>query len=201
MGDFADLTPRHARDGGEDVSRVVFSLPLGTGSGYLINNVGGYPSSTTTVAVDTGTGTIVIGDVVTFAGVSGEYVVTSELSGGSFSFTPGLAGSVADDAAVTVLVDNEVIPAPSDSAKSIRVLGGVFSCDEAGADNAVQFKTGGSSGAVVMEDLLANNATGPATLPWNPAGWLQCDAGDNLYLDHSGGTAPRWTGTLIYVEV
>jgi len=74
----------------------------GTGSGYLINNGGGYAAGIKTVAVDTGSGTIIAGDVVTFAGVTGTYVVTSALSGGSFSFYPGLAGAVADNAAVTL---------------------------------------------------------------------------------------------------
>lgn len=75
----------------------------GTGSGYLINNGAGYPAATKTVTVDTGTGTLVAGDIITFAGVSGTYVVVSTVGSPvtSITFEPGLAGSVADNAAVT----------------------------------------------------------------------------------------------------
>jgi hypothetical protein len=75
----------------------------GTASGYLINNGGGYAAAATTVVVDTGTGTLLVGDTVTFAGVTGEYVVTAALASNSFSFLPGLAGAVADNAAITVV--------------------------------------------------------------------------------------------------
>jgi hypothetical protein len=75
----------------------------GSGAGYLINDAGGYDAGVTTVAVDTGTGTILVGDTVTFAGVTGEYVVTAALASNSFSFLPPLAGAVADNAAVSLV--------------------------------------------------------------------------------------------------
>jgi len=80
----------------------------GTGASYQINNGGGYAAGVKTVAVDTGSGTLIVGDIVSFAGVTGTYVVTSALSGGSFSFEPGLAGAVADDAAVTKRATHKV---------------------------------------------------------------------------------------------
>lgn len=96
-----------------DVSRAWKQNPPpartpGTGAGYLINNVAGYPAGTTTVAVDVGAGTVLSGDILTFAGVSGQYVVSSSVGGGSvtsITFAPGLAGSVVDDAAVTEIPD------------------------------------------------------------------------------------------------
>jgi hypothetical protein len=82
-------------------SAQVQSPTSGTGSGYLVNNGGGYASGATTIAVDTGTGTILAGDVVTIAG--NKYVVATTLSGGSFTInSPGLVTAVADNAAVTV---------------------------------------------------------------------------------------------------
>lgn len=75
----------------------------GTASGYLINNGGGYAAGISTVVVDTGTGTLLVGDTVTFAGVTGEYVVTAALASNSFSFLPPLAGAVADNAAVSLV--------------------------------------------------------------------------------------------------
>jgi len=90
----------------------------GTGASYQINNGAGYAAGSTTVAVDTGTGTILVGDTVTFNGVTGTYVVTAALSSGSFSFQPGLAGSVADNAAVTLVGT----PTWSTAKKSLRKL-------------------------------------------------------------------------------
>ena len=82
--------------------RVVTTIPGGTGTGYLIDNGGGYPGDTTTIAVDTGSGSVDKDDVITFAGVSGEYVVSSGGSPAtSVTFEPGLAGAVADGAAIT----------------------------------------------------------------------------------------------------
>lgn len=85
----------------------------GTGTGYLVNNVAGYPIGTQTVACDTGSGTAVVGDIITF-GTSGQYknpasgleytyVVTGAQSTGytSLSFYPPLQAAVADDDAIT----------------------------------------------------------------------------------------------------
>lgn len=56
-----------------------------------------------TVAVDTGSGTIVAGDCVSFAGSSHVYVVNTALSGGSFVLNkPGLRATLADGVDVTV---------------------------------------------------------------------------------------------------
>lgn len=59
----------------------------------------------TTIAVDTGTGTILAGDTVSFAGVADKYVVTTTYAGGDGSVTiaePGLREAVAAGAAITV---------------------------------------------------------------------------------------------------
>ena len=51
----------------------------------------------------TGTGTILAGDVVTFAGDSNKYVVATAFSGGSFTINaPGLRAALADNTAITV---------------------------------------------------------------------------------------------------
>lgn len=71
----------------------------GTGASYLIN--GALTEGATTVTVDTGSGTILAGDIVTIG--SNKYVVATALSGGSFTINaPGIRGSVADNTAVTV---------------------------------------------------------------------------------------------------
>jgi hypothetical protein len=76
----------------------------GTGASYLVNNGSGLAVGATTVAADTGSGTILAGDVVTFAGDStNKYVVATALSGGSFTIgQPGLKVAIADNAAITV---------------------------------------------------------------------------------------------------
>lgn len=75
----------------------------GTGSGYLVNTSGGEAVGQTTITADTGSGTILAGDIVTFAGTTHKYVVNSALSGGAFAIgAPGLLVAEADDDAITV---------------------------------------------------------------------------------------------------
>jgi hypothetical protein len=79
------------------------TVTKGTGSGYLVNNAAGYPIGSTTIAVDTGTGTILAGDVVTFAGDSNKYVVKTALASNQIVLQgPGLLASAADNTAITV---------------------------------------------------------------------------------------------------
>lgn len=86
---------------GVHTSAGVRAHTKGTGSGYLIN---GTPAiGATTIPVDTGTGTIVAGDVITIAGDTNKYVVVGALSGGNFTIaSPGLLIAPADNSAVTV---------------------------------------------------------------------------------------------------
>ena len=73
----------------------------GSGTSYLLSAAGSIGD--TTISVDTGSGTIVAGDVITIAGDTNKYVVTSALAGGSFTIgAPGLLAAAADNAAVTV---------------------------------------------------------------------------------------------------
>jgi len=73
----------------------------GTGAGYLVN--GTLAVGATTITVDTGTGTILAGEVITFAGDTNKYVVAEALAGGSLKIAkPGLRVAPADNAAVTV---------------------------------------------------------------------------------------------------
>ena len=82
-------------------SAQVKSVVKGTGSGYLIN--GAHAVGATTVNVNTGTGTILAGDVVTIAGDSNKYVVTSALAAGAFTIAgPGLLVAQSGGQAVTV---------------------------------------------------------------------------------------------------
>lgn len=86
--------------------RLELDAPQGTGSGYQVDSVGGHPSGTTTVDTDTGTGTLLKNDIITFAGVSGRYIVISQTGAIDVTFSPGLAGAVADDAAIALVGRN-----------------------------------------------------------------------------------------------
>lgn len=88
---------------GVNMSQLVTTHTAGTGSGYLVNNGSGLAVGAKTATVDTGSGTILVGDIVTFAGHTQTYVVTAALAANNFSFEPGLVATVADNAAVTVL--------------------------------------------------------------------------------------------------
>lgn len=73
----------------------------GTGASILVN--GTLAVGDTTITADGGSGTIIPGDIVTFAGDTTKYVVTEALSGGSFKIgAPGLRVAPADNAAITV---------------------------------------------------------------------------------------------------
>lgn len=73
----------------------------GTGASYVTN--GAQAKGATAIAVQTGTGTILAGDVITFAGDANKYVVTSALSAGTVTIAaPGLVNAVAGGVAVTV---------------------------------------------------------------------------------------------------
>lgn len=88
-------------------SAAVTSVTKGTGASYLVNNASGYAIGATSIAADTGSGTILAGDTVTFASDTNKYVVASALSGGSFTIAaPGLRKALADNAAITVGNDN-----------------------------------------------------------------------------------------------
>lgn len=75
----------------------------GTGAGYLVNNVAGYAVGDTAITVDTGAGTILAGDVITFAGDANKYVVEKALAANVVTIAaPGLRAAVVDNTAVTV---------------------------------------------------------------------------------------------------
>ncbi len=75
----------------------------GTGSGYQVNNASGYSIGDTAITVDTGSGTILVGDVITFAGDSNKYVVASALASNVVTIAaPGLQQALADNTALTV---------------------------------------------------------------------------------------------------
>ena len=74
----------------------------GTGSSYLLNDASSAVGDTV-IAADGGSGTILAGDIVTFAGTTDKYVVNTALSGGSFTIgAPGLRAAEADNDAITV---------------------------------------------------------------------------------------------------
>ncbi len=86
-------------------SGQISSATKGTGSGYLVNNAAGYAVGDVSIVVDTGTGTILAGDVVTFAGDTNQYVVATGVSGAGTLVlgAPGLRKAVADNVAITVV--------------------------------------------------------------------------------------------------
>lgn len=87
-------------------SAKVSTHTKGTGSGYLVDLGAGYAAGTTTIHVDTGTGTILAGDVVTFAGDTNKYLVTTGFAGDGDGdivlAAPGLKQTLADGVAMTI---------------------------------------------------------------------------------------------------
>jgi len=75
----------------------------GTGTGYLLNDASSAIGDTA-IEVDTGSGTILAGDVIDFAADTvNDYVVNTALSGTELSIgAPGLREAIADSNAITV---------------------------------------------------------------------------------------------------
>ncbi len=74
----------------------------GTGASKLLNDASSAIGDTT-IAADGGSGTILAGDVVTFAGDTNNYMVNTALAAGSFTIGDnGLRVALADNAAITV---------------------------------------------------------------------------------------------------
>src|SRR4051812_49241365 len=93
-----------------DLKNVVIKIKDGYGPfGFLVNNGGGYMAGATTIVVDVGTQSLVTGNRFTIASETGTPIHTisshSETLGAttSITFTPALAGSVADDAPIVIL--------------------------------------------------------------------------------------------------
>jgi len=82
-------------------SAQINTATAGTGSGYLINEASGYAVGATALTLDTGTGTILAGDIITIG--SHKYVVASALAANVVTIAaPGLVAAVANNDAVTV---------------------------------------------------------------------------------------------------
>lgn len=91
------------------MSQRVPTHVAGTGTGYLVNNGPGYAIGTVTITVNTGTGTLLAGDIISFAGHTQTYTVVSTVGGGtvtSITFaasnvSPGLVAAIANAEAIT----------------------------------------------------------------------------------------------------
>ena len=82
-------------------SAQINSHAKGTGASYITN--GTFAVGDTAIDIDGGSGTILAGDVITFAGDTNKYVVTSALAAGTVTIAaPGLKAALADGVAVTV---------------------------------------------------------------------------------------------------
>lgn len=81
----------------------------GTGAGYLLNNGAGYAVGDKALTVDTGTGTVLAGDIATLAGDTNKYVVNGALSANVLTLgRPGLRAAHADNDALTI--GNNYVP-------------------------------------------------------------------------------------------
>lgn len=89
----------------------------GTGSGYLVNDATPPAVGDVSITTDTGSGTIVAGDVITLAGDSNKYVVNTALASNVVVINePGLQVAADDNDAITVGNDYTANLAFADSA-------------------------------------------------------------------------------------
>lgn len=103
-------------------SNAVQAVTKGTGASYTTSTAG-FPVGSTQIALITGTGTINPGDVVTFAGDSNKYVVTSGISApGTITIAaPGLLVAV-PASATAVTVGNTATPNVAFSRSAIQLV-------------------------------------------------------------------------------
>jgi hypothetical protein len=82
------------------------AVAVGTGANYVSNHAT-YPVGTTSINIDVGTGTILAGDIITFAGDSNKYVVATGFAGDGAGTiviaNPGLQATLADDVALSIV--------------------------------------------------------------------------------------------------
>jgi hypothetical protein len=83
-------------------SAGIVSHTAGTGTGYLVNNGAGYAVGSTSITLDTGTGTILPGDVVTFTGDTTKYVAQAYATNVLTLNGPGLLKALVDNTAMTI---------------------------------------------------------------------------------------------------
>lgn len=109
----------------------------GTASSYVVDTASTYAVGDTTVHLDTGTGTHVAGDVVTFAGDDSKYVVTTGDAGDGDKDivlgAPGLRETLADGVAATSLAS--YLPSVAMSRDAIQLAARVPAIPSQG-DNA-----------------------------------------------------------------
>lgn len=92
----ANIVPRGAN--------AAYSHTKGTGANYQVNKAAGYAIGDKAIEVDTGTGTIVGGEVITWAGDTTKYVVKSYDSTAKIvTLNQGLKKALADDTAMTIV--------------------------------------------------------------------------------------------------
>jgi hypothetical protein len=88
-------------------SAQVKTFTKGTGANYNVDLIAGYAIGDTTIHVEVGTGTFLAGDVITFAGDTNQYVVSTGFAGdgdGDIVLgAPGLRKALANDVAITFI--------------------------------------------------------------------------------------------------
>lgn len=86
-------------------SAQIISHAKGAGTGYLVNNASGITVAATDVAIDTGSGTVLAGDIVNFADAgTWNYVVgTGVAAAGTIALNkPGVRQAIVDGKAMTI---------------------------------------------------------------------------------------------------
>lgn len=119
-------------------SNAVTAMAKGTGASYTTNTAG-YAVGATAITLITGTGTILAGDTVTFAGDANRYVVATALTAGVVTLAaPGLLVAIAT-AATAVTVGNAATSNVAFSKSSIQLVTRIPAMPDGGdsADDAI----------------------------------------------------------------
>ena len=119
-------------------SAAVTTATAGSGASYLVNNGAGYAIGDTAITLDTGSGTILAGDIITFAGDTNKYVVATALTANVVTLAaPGLRKTLADNVAVSVFATSTRNLALSRNSITLATRLPKFQANDAAADRTV----------------------------------------------------------------
>ncbi len=108
----ADMSGGFMEMGWAGTNAASAATAAGAGAGYLVDLIAGYAVGDTAIHVDTGTGTILEGDCVTFAGDATVYFIETGYAGdddGDIVLrAPGLTATLADDVAMTISGNSKI---------------------------------------------------------------------------------------------
>ena len=146
------------------------TVTKGTASGWMVNQAGGYPATSTAIALSGGTGSFLIGDTVRFTGDNADYAV-SHWDGSTLTITSGLVKAVANGVTISVSTDlvawkwtrvDTNAPLGNGKALAVSLRGSEGLWGEANGNYSVRLTVTDSAGHTATSTMTITVASGTA---------------------------------------